>query len=170
MGCWKPSADPGGKQRGADGRMEERCSEERVWIIAGRPLYRHGTTPSDLLRLLLRALCSSQVSCFLLLQRIQRKQNKRQQPLPVGSLIPIFPCTCLPPSVPLRASARLHCFAYVDLRAYALIGRTPPITGTNGGVVSGSHDECVCDGGGGRKRVVAGRDERRRGEGGGGVS
>lgn len=25
----------------------------------------------------------------------------------------------------LRASARLHCFAYVDLRVYALIGHTP---------------------------------------------
>ena len=31
----------------------------------------------------------------------------------------------LPPSVTLRASARLLCFTYVDLQAYALIGYTP---------------------------------------------
>lgn len=31
----------------------------------------------------------------------------------------------LPPSVTVRASVRLLCFTYVDLRAYALIGHTP---------------------------------------------
>lgn len=53
---------------------------------------------------------------FLLSSRCKEKQLhppqkiKKQQALGVGSLIPIFPIfphTCLPPSVPLRASARL---------------------------------------------------------------
>ena len=35
------------------------------------------------------------------------------------------PSAFLPPSVTLRASASLLSFAYVDLRAYALIGHTP---------------------------------------------
>lgn len=77
----------------------------------------------------------------------------------------------LPPPVILRASARLHCFAYVDLRAYALIGHTPR-SETPMVVQQADHMINVCMCVHRRKRGVwmegkGGRDERR-GEGGGG--
>lgn len=95
------------------------------------------------------------------------KENQRQEPLPGESLIPIFPYTCLPPSVPLRASARLHCFAYVDLWAYALIGHTPRSQAPMA-EEQVDHMTRVCDGG--AKRGWWQGEMRGEGEGGGGVS